>query len=196
MGMEEYAIVLDYLPHGHPEDERPTYKREPLVLAIGETYLTLIELIPKAGIELKPHDRVYIGKEERDKIEYVKRRINFKNLTAAAKSELPYIIEDIVEKDDAKFIAFFNDAQPISTRLHQLELLPGIGKKLMWEILEERKKRPFESFDDISKRIKSIPDPKKLIIKRIVSELKEEDVRLGKGKYKLFVSPKPARRAR
>ena len=42
-----------------------------------------------------------------------------------------------------------------------LHLLPGIGKKLMWEVLTEREKKPFESFADISQRIKSIPHPKK-----------------------------------
>jgi putative nucleotide binding protein len=191
MGMEEYAIVLDYRPHGHPEDSRPIYKREPIAYAIGEDYLTLIELVPKKGVELKPHERVYIGKEGRDKIDYIKRRITANELTAAARSELPYAVETIVSKNEKKFVKFFNEAGPVSTRLHMLELLPGIGKKLMWEILDERKKKPFESFEDISKRIKALPDPKKLIIKRIVSELEEEGMRVGKGKYKLFVSPPP-----
>lgn len=196
MGMEDYAIVLDYLPHGHPEDERPTYRREPIAYAMGEEYLTLIELVPKAGAEFKSHERIYIGKDERDKIEYIKRRIGYKELSAAAKSELPYVVEEVVSKNEKRFVQFFNEAQAISTRLHRLELLPGIGKKLMWEILEERKKKPFESLQDISARIKSIPDPKKLIAKRIISELEEEDVRLGKRKYRLFVSPPPMRRGR
>lgn len=196
MGMEDYAIVLDYLPHGRSEDERPMYRREPIAYALGEEYLTLIELVPKAGIEFKSHERVYIGKDERDKIEYIKRRVGYKELSAAAKSELPYAVEEVVSKNEKKFVQFFNEAQAISTRLHGLELLPGIGKKLMWEILEERKKKLFESFEDISARVKSIPDPKKLISRRIVSELEEEDVRTGKRKYKLFVSPPPMRRGR
>ncbi len=196
MGMEDYAIVLDYLLHGHPEDERPMYKREPIAYALGEEYLTLIELVPKAKIEFKSHERVYIGRDERDKIEYIKRRIGYKELSAAARSELPYAVEEVVSKNEKKFVQFFNEAQAISTRLHRLELLPGIGKKLMWEILEERKKKPFESFGDISVRVKSIPDPKKLISRRIVSELEEEEVKLGKRKYKLFISPPPMRRGR
>lgn len=188
MGMEEYAIVIDYLPHGRSEDDRPIYKKEPLVYALGEEYFTLMELVPKPGAELKPHERVYIGKEGRDKIEYVKRRVDYKDLSATGKSELPYVIEEVVARNDKKFVDFFNNAGPISTRLHQIELLPGVGKKLMWEILEERRKGPFKSFEDISKRLKLIPDPKKLIARRIISEL-EGDRRLGKGKYKLFTSP-------
>ena len=190
--MEEYAIVLDYLPQGHHEDEKPVYKREPVAYAVGEEFLTLIELVPRKGVALSPHERVYIGKEERDKIEYIKKRAEYEDLTATAKSELPYAIEEVVTKNEAKFVEFFNESQAVSTRLHRLELLPGIGKKLMWEIIGERKKK-FTSFKDISERIKSLPDAKKLIIKRILLELEGGERRLGKGKYKLFVAPPPAR---
>ena len=65
--------------------------------------------------------------------------------------------------------------------MHQLELLPGIGSKHLWEILEERKKKPFESFEDIKKRVSLIPDPEKMITKRIIEELEDKD------KYRLFV---------
>lgn len=190
--MEEYAIVLDYLPQGHHEDEKPVYKREPVAYAVGEEFLTLIELVPRKGVALSPHERVYIGKEERDKIEYIKKRAEYEDLTATAKSELPYAIEEVVTKNEAKFVEFFNESQAVSTRLHRLELLPGIGKKLMWEIIGERKNK-FTSFKDISERIKSLPDAKKLIIKRILLELEGGERRLGKGKYKLFVAPPPAR---
>ncbi|MEE9564546.1 MAG: DUF655 domain-containing protein [Candidatus Hydrothermarchaeaceae archaeon] len=190
--MEEYAIVLDYLPQGHHEDEKPVYKREPVAYAVGEEFLTLIELVPRKGVALSPHERVYIGKEERDEIEYIKKRAEYEDLTATAKSELPYAIEEVVTKNEAKFVEFFNESQAVSTRLHRLELLPGIGKKLMWEIIGERKNK-FTSFKDISERIKSLPDAKKLIIKRILLELEGGERRLGKGKYKLFVAPPPAR---
>ncbi len=193
MGMEEYVYVLDYLPQGRPEDERPLYKREPLVLALGDRHFTLLELVPKKGVDISIHERLYIGKKERDKIEYIKRRISYDELTAAARTELPYVVEEIVRKREKEFVDFFNKATPVTTRLHALELIPGIGKKLMWEILEERKKKPFESFEDISKRIKAISDPAKLITQRIIMELEGEDVKAGKRKYRLFVSTAPER---
>ncbi len=192
MGMEEYAVVLDYLPQGRQTGDKPAYKREPVAYAIGEEFLTFIELVPKRGIELTPHEKVYIGKEDRDKIEYIKKRVEYDDLTSAAKSELPYAVDEIVAKNEAQFVEFFNESQGVSTRLHRLELLPGIGKKLMWEIIEERRNK-FTSFEDISRRIKSLPDPRKLIVKRIILELEGGDRRLGKGKYKLFVSPPPVR---
>lgn len=189
--MEDYVIILDYLPLGRVEDERPIYKKEPVAFAIGEKFFTLIELVPKRGSELKPHERVYIGKDEREKVAYIRRRVTYDDLSAAAKSELPYVVEEIVKKEEKRFLEFFNESHAITTRLHRLELLPGIGKKLMWEILEERKKKPFESFKDISERIKVLSHPEKLFVKRIIKELEEEGTRLGKGKYKLFVSPPP-----
>lgn len=78
-------------------------------------------------------------------------------------------------------VEFFNKAQPLSTRMHQLELLPGVGKKHMWQIVEERHGEPFTSFEDIKKRVKLMPDPKKTIIRRILAELE------GTEKYHLFV---------
>jgi putative nucleotide binding protein len=53
----------------------------------------------------------------------------------------------------------------------------------MWEILEARNKKPFESFADISARIKSIPHPEKMIQARILEELEDKDV-----KYHIFTS--------
>ena len=55
--------------------------------------------------------------------------------------------------------------------MHQLELLPGFGKKHMMAILEERKNKSFKNFGDIKKRIPNLPDPKKAIEKRLLREL-------------------------
>jgi len=78
-------------------------------------------------------------------------------------------------------VDFFNKAQPMSTRMHALELLPGVGKKHMWEILDARKESTFESFEDIKKRVKLLSDPKKAIMSRILNEIS------GKEKHFLFV---------
>ena len=80
----------------------------------------------------------------------------------------------------ASEIDFFNKAGPINMRLHQMELLPGIGKKHTTMILEERDIEPFKSFEDIKNRVKLVPDPKKTIMRRIYVELNNED------KHRLF----------
>ncbi len=168
---EENVIVLDFLPNGYPADTRPMHMKTPIAQAVGKEHFTLLELVPKKGIFLQPYEEVYIGEGKREKIHHIIGRLPVEKLTATAKSELTYVIKDLVEKNEKKFVDFFNKAGPLTTRMHQLELLPGLGKKHMWEILEARKEKSFESFKDIKKRVKLMPDPEKAIIKRIVSEI-------------------------
>jgi putative nucleotide binding protein len=191
--MEEYAIILDYLPLGYVKEGIPTYKRKPVAQAIGKEEFTLLELIPKEDVTLDIHQKVYIGSGKRDEIARVNRRLKHDDLTSTAKVELNYVIEEIIKAKEDKFVEFFNEAGPISTRLHQLELLPGIGKKHMWDIIKARKEKPFESFDDIKKRVTMLSDPLKLISKRILLELEATGDKKGKRKYVLFTRP-PAKR--
>lgn len=177
---EEKAIVLDYLPHGYPL-EQGTLKT-PIVQALGIGHLTILELIPKKDVHLQPHQVVYIGEGKREEIHHIKGRITTEKLTSTARGELQHAIEQIVTTDETRFVVFFNKARPLSMRMHQLELLPGLGKKHMWEIIETRKVKPFESFEDLKKRVKLLPDPKQLVIKRILLEID------GKEKYSLFVA--------
>lgn len=177
------AIVLDVLMKGHPEDPRPPFKREPLVQAIGLEQFKLLELVPKPTTPIELYEQVYIGDGEREKIERVKRRIGYNDLTPTARAELPYIIAKVIKDREPDFVAFFNKAISITPKLHMLHLLPGIGKKLMWEILEERNKKPFANFADISARIKSIPHPDKMVQLRVLEELQDPDV-----KYHVFTS--------
>jgi len=78
-------------------------------------------------------------------------------------------------------IDFFNKSEAINKRVHQIELLPGFGKKHMQEILNKRKENFFNSFKDMKNRIQNLPDPEKAIEKRIFQEL------IGFERYKLFV---------
>lgn len=172
---EEYAIVLDFLPNGYSNDDRPMFKKTPIVQAIGKTNFTLLELVPKKDVFLQPSDEVYIGEKERDKIHHINGRLALSKLTPTAKAEIEHIVLKIVRENQQRFITFFNNSQPLSTRMHSLELLPGLGKKHMWQILEERRAEPFKDFDDLKKRVKLIPDPEKIIIRRILKELDREE---------------------
>ncbi len=178
---EEYAIVLDFLPNGYPFDSRPMHKKTPIAQAIGKDHFILLELVPKKGTFLQPYEEVYMGEGKRDKIHHILSKLDFARLTQTAKIGMQDVIEKIVSLNEKKFIEFFNRAQPINTRRHQVELIPGIGKKHMWEIIEERKKKQFENFEELKHRVKLMPDPKKAVIKRILMELNNED------KYRLFV---------
>jgi putative nucleotide binding protein len=181
--LEDYAYILDYLPQGLPGDRN--YRREPVCYAIGESEFKLFELIPKTNEIIQIGDRVYIGKEasKRDKIQHVKRRVSYEELTSAAHAELPYVVQDLVTQNESRFVNFFNEAQAVTTRYHMLELLPGLGKKTMWAVLEERKKGKFTSFKDLADRVPSVKHPEKLVAKRIETELSDPA-----QKYHLFVS--------
>ena len=168
---EEVAIVLDFLPNGYPFDSRPSHKKTPIVQAIGKKNFVLLELVPKKDIHLQPYEEIYIGEGKRDKIHHILGKLAIEKLTSTAKSELQYVVKDIVKEDHKKYIEFFNTARPLTTRMHQLELLPGLGKRHMWEIIESRKEKLFESFEDIKSRVKLMPDPEKVIIKRILAEI-------------------------
>ncbi len=130
---------------------------------------------------MQPFEEVYIGDGKRDKIHHIAGKLNIRKLTATAKSELEFVIKDIIKKNEKRFVDFFNNAQPLSTRMHQLELIPGLGKKHMWQIIETRTEKPFESFSDLKNRVKLMPDPEKGVIKRILQELE------GMEKHKIFV---------
>lgn len=175
---EEYAYVLDYLPRGRPGADR-RYRAGPLVELIGEEYFTLLEAIVKEKVTVRPSDRVYVGKEARKKVTYIIGRVGYEELTSTAKMELPSVVEKIVLNRENRFVSFFNSTQAITPRMHSLELLPGIGKKYMWQIIDEREREPFKSFEDLQQRA-NIPNPAKLIAKRIIEELS------GESKYRLF----------
>lgn len=178
---EEHTIVLDFLPNGYPYDSRPMYMKTPVAQAIGKEHFVLLELVPKKGIHLQSFEEVYIGDGKRDKIHHIIGKIALGKLTATAKSELEFVIKDIIKKNEKRFVEFFNKAQPLSTRMHQLELLPGLGKKHMWQIIEAREQKQFESFSDLKARVKLMPDPEKTVAKRILQELE------GAEKHKIFV---------
>lgn len=174
---DDYAIILDYLPYGYPMGGKPL----PVAIAIGEHTLVLLELIPRRGTNLESREKVYIGPEKRDKIHYIGGRVPFDKLTETAKIQLQEFVAEKVAEQEKKYIDFFNSAQAINTRLHQIELLPGFGQKHTQEIIKAREEKPFESFEDIRKRVSNVPDPKKAVEKRIFEEI------LQKQRFHLFV---------
>jgi len=175
---EEYAIVLEYLPNGYPLEKRMM----PVAQAVGEQNLTLLELVPRRGETLAIGERVYIGEGKRDKVYYILGRLKREKLTESAKSQLQEVVSKIVRENEARFVSFFNTADAINKRLHQIELLPGLGKKHMQEILKQREEKPFESFEEMKKRVQNLPDPMKAVEKRILEELTEME------RYNLFIA--------
>lgn len=174
---DEYVIVLDFFPTGKPTDRRS----EPVAQCIGESYFNLLEVVVRDGVAVKTKDRIYIGADKREEVKYIKGKISPDELTNYARGILEEVVMEIITKNERKFVEFFNKAGPITTRMHSLELLYGIGKKHLWSIIGERKKKLFESFKDLEERVPMLPDMKKTVAKRVMDELG------GKDRHQLFV---------
>lgn len=174
---DDWGIVLDFLSHGHYGMDRS----QPVAQVVGESYFSLLEVIIRDDVTLKAGQRLYIGDDKREEVKYIKGRIEIDRLTVAAREELEAIIDEMVKGKPDRFVEFFNKSGQITNRLHQMELLPGVGKKHLWAIIDARKEKEFESFDDIKKRVPLLPDPEKMIVKRIMEELNNKD------KFRIFV---------
>ncbi len=175
---EEYAYVLDYLPYGRSSD-KSRHLVVPTVQIMGEQHFTLLEAELKVGATVLVHERIYVGRERREKVDRIISRISYDQLTANAKSEIVPLIEELVKGQEKRFVDFFNNSQPVTPRMHSLELLPGIGKKSMWTIVNLREKKPFASYKDIQDRT-GLTDVPKILSKRVLEELSAD------SKYRLF----------
>jgi len=173
------AVVLDFLAHGRTEDDRPQYQKQPLAYALDRGDFRLYEIILDADAGVSIGDDIHVDRSD-ERFEHVG-EAEYEDLPGGAQSELEYVVEDIVDEEERRFVDFYNDAQPITLRLHQLNLLPGIGKKLRNSILDERKRRPFESFEDLGDRVNGLHNPREVIVERILEEIREDDL-----KYRTF----------
>jgi putative nucleotide binding protein len=175
---EEYAYVLDFTPRGKSVTVRG---REGVIIqAIGEERLTLLELLGTQNATVEIGERLYIGREGREKVSSVLGRLEYTTISQAAKNELANIIEKVVVANEKRFVNYINNSQPITPRIHALELIPGIGKTYMMTIIKERDKKKFENFSDLQARV-GLRDPAKLISKRIIEEI------MGQARMNLFV---------
>src|SRR3989344_596510 len=143
--LEEKAVVIDYLPLGKSTD----MTKQPIAQLLGMSYFTLLEASLKPDSSLSISEVVNVGKENRDKVEHIKGRITHDQLTTGAKNELKTAIRIVVMSREADFVNFYNKSGAITMRVNQLTLLPGIGKKHLEAIIQERDRKPFESMAEI-----------------------------------------------
>ncbi len=176
---EEKAIILDtFSPDINRRYEK--YKGKLIAQAVGKTWFTLFELVIKEGYSIILQDEVNLNKDSREEVETIIGRIGYDKLTNIGTSQLEIIINKIIKEREDYFVKWFNKTPPISIRLHSLQLIKGIGPKLMQSILKEREKQPFTSFEDIQERV-GISNIQNLIKQRILEEIMDPN-----EKHKLF----------
>jgi len=174
-------VILDLLLHGHPDEDKPSWSKTPIaqVLTFPDFVLYEVKLNKDADIKVQEKN-IYEEFLRQNKLREVLKKIDYNELTNTSKALIQPILEKEVLNYEVEFINFFNNSTSITPRMHALKLLPGIGQKHMWEILGERERQNFVSFQDIADRT-SISNPPKLIAQRIIKELQREGV-----KYYLF----------
>jgi len=170
--------IIDILEHGHISNGRSS--QFPIVQAIETPNFNLFELSYKRGAEIKLQEKIVLGPTS--VVGKVRKRLNYHKLTQTAKDLLQSTIELHVINSELLYVTFLNTAGPITTKRHKLSLLPGVGQKLLWEIIDQRNIKLFESYADFDGRIKSLHNISNLISKRILNEIIDDE-----EKHCLFV---------
>ncbi|MFW9855930.1 MAG: DUF655 domain-containing protein [Candidatus Thorarchaeota archaeon] len=171
------CVVVDFYPHGKSLGHDRVEEDNPLAVVITNRWFQLFDVVATSNLKLKVLDHLILTTKNKEIIFF--RQIPFKQLSNSALAVLPKILNDIVFRSESRFVSFFNKAQPLTSQMHQLQLLPGIGQKRMWAILGARKNRFFTSFADFTSRT-GISDPTSILVGRVFAELE------NKPKYRLF----------
>ena len=141
---EEYAYILDYLPHGR-------LGKGELIQLIGESYFTLLDASINKESNFEIGDRIFIGRNDRKLVKKILGRIPFWELSLKSSKNLPTTILKILPKKEKLIVDLFNYSPSISQGTHTLERI-GLTKTCLFRVLNERKKGYFKSIFDISRR--------------------------------------------
>jgi putative nucleotide binding protein len=175
---EEHAYVLDFVERGKSTTVRG--REGIIIVGLGEDRLTLLEILGVPDSTFEVGERIFIGKEGRTKVLSVLGKMDYSRISTSAQSEMPSVVEKIISQNEKRFIQYLNNAQPLTPRIHALELIPGIGKTYMKVMLDEREKTPFTDFNDLQNRV-GLKEPIKQLTKRIIEEI------TGETRMNLFV---------
>ena len=175
---EEFAYVLDFSSMTKSKTVRG--REGIIVTALGEDRLTLLEILGVEDSTFDVGEKIYIGKEGRTKVQSVLGKLDYKQITGSAQSELDNIIKTIVTNNEQRLVNYINNAQPLTPRKHSLELIPGIGKTYLKLIIEQINKQKFLNYNDMEERA-GLKEPVKHLSKRILEEI------AGETQFRLFV---------
>ncbi|MHA2501751.1 MAG: DUF655 domain-containing protein [Candidatus Kariarchaeaceae archaeon] len=166
---EEDAIVLEVISPDR-NTRRGRYGDSAILQVVGTSWFTLLEIIPEDHNTLMLGDRIKLGKDERSQVETIIGRIAHEDLTPVGELQLETAIDEILEQNSSRYVQWLNHSTPISLRLHSLHLIKGIGPKSLKKILEERKIKEFETYEEFEERT-GVGNIRGLIKQRIIDEL-------------------------
>ena len=159
----EWCRVID-----HPEVDAA-------IVVVTEPAMHVIRLRPKPGAEVQMvGNRIYMGivHSQREVVQDVLGFARIRDLSNAASTELPIVIQQMIEDAPEVFIQqFFNRAGNLSLKMHAFELLSGVGNKKAMEMVASRGRVGWENFAQLNEDCNI--NAAELLAKRFVSEIED-----------------------
>ncbi|TFH29745.1 MAG: DUF655 domain-containing protein [Promethearchaeota archaeon] len=168
------VFVLDILQHGGVDKAGHSWHPISQVIEVPSYRLLEVNLNKKLIPDLILNQKILYQGTEDSPLGRVNKVLKYDDLTLASITTLQSVLETYVKENEKIFVEFINSAGPITLKRHSLEILPGVGKKIMWEIINFREKHPFTSFKEIRENVPGFK-PVEVIAKRIIEELSDED---------------------
>ncbi len=181
-GSEVY--LLDILQHGGVDQAHHSWDPIAQIIVVPDFELYEVTLNKNKIGELKLEEKYAFDFGKESLFIRVNKLLKQEQLTPASQNSLPQVIRNYVLAHEDRFVKFVNNVGPITIRRHYLEVLPGVGKKLMNEIITQRTHQPFENYEDAHNRVPGFK-PIEMISKRIIEELENSEV-----KHRMFVRKK------
>lgn len=166
LGTVEWCRVID-----HP-------KSDDAIVVVTEPSMHVIRLKPKQGSPIQMvGSRIYMGDDpaKREVVQDILGFARIRDLSNAASTEMPIIIQQIIEDSPSVFIdQFFNRAGNLSRKMHAFELLPGVGNKKALEMVNKRGRSGWENFSQLD--ADCAINGAELLAKRFVSEIGDRNI--------------------
>lgn len=178
---EPSAIIIDLhedlLPKGTRGGE---YRRHyPVLVVVGAKKFTVQKVYLKHQLNVAVGDIIDLTQHKDDFI--TTKRHPASDWSVGLRDLVEEMVAQLLRENEEQYVQFFNNAKLITTKLHQLKLLPGVGEKRVSKILKTRDMKPFESYADIEERVGI--DPVAVVTARVLEELEEPQ------RYHLFTVP-------
>ena len=149
-----------------------------VIVVVTEPALHVIRLRPKPNSGLQAVGaRIFMGIDhsKREVVQDILGFARIRDLSNGASTELPIIIQQIIEDSPDVFVQqFFNRAGNLSLKMHAFELLSGVGSKKALEMVASRGRVGWESFAQLNEDC-GINAPE-LLAKRFVSEIEDRSL--------------------
>jgi putative nucleotide binding protein len=150
----------------------PFESPQPLVQAVGTTTFALVDVTVTDASALDRDDRLYVGPGAWDRVIGIERRLTYHELTPAVKAVLATTVEQIIRRNDRRFIEAFNTTIFEDRDGHPLDLLPGLSADCQGAIVAERSQRRFADAADLTARVACCEQPWDLLVERVLLELR------------------------